>query len=163
MEKPWTRNVLGVASLTRTLDGTLVLAEVDERSRKTGPVRDAREEDLRRLVKLVLEALLANLENVRDVGHRQEVLHVVQAVRLRVRVRELGVDLGFTERLACHLEVTDEVVVFACAAGDLDDLGVVRGILRLDVRVCKRVNNPICRARYVVTVPIASLMRRPSS
>ncbi len=128
-------HILSVARLTRALDGALVLAKVDERSRQPCPVGDAREKDLRSLVELVLEALLADLEDVRDVGHRQEVLHVVQTIRLGIGVGELSVDLRLAERLAGHLEVADEVVVLAGATCDLDDLRIVRGVLRLDVRV----------------------------
>ena len=136
MEKPWTHNVLGVASLTRTLDGALVLAEVDERGGETCPVRDACEEQLGSLIELVLETLLSDLQDVCDVCHAKEVLHIVKTVRLRVRVRELGIDLGLADVLPRHLEVANEVVVLACVIRNLDDLGEVRGILGLDIRIC---------------------------
>lgn len=59
----------------------------------------------------------------------------MESVGLCVRVGELRVDLGLTQHLTRHLEVTDEVVLLASTVGDLDDLGVVGGVLRLDVRV----------------------------
>ena len=126
-------DLLSVASLARTLDGALVLPKVDERSSETRPVGDAREEDLRSLVEVVLETLLSNLQDIRDVGHTKEVLHVMETISLRVRVRQLGVDLGFTESLASHLEESYEVVMLASAAGDLDDLEEVGWILGLNV------------------------------
>ena len=57
----------------------------------------------------------------------------MEAVGLGVGVRKLCVDLGFAERLASHLEVTNELVVLASMVGNLDDLCEVRGILCLDV------------------------------
>lgn len=129
------RDLLRVAGLTRTLDGTLILAKVDESGSEARPVGNAREKQLRSLVKLVLEALLSDFENIRDVGHAQEILHVVQAIRLGVCVRKLGIDLGLAEVFTGHLKEADEIVVLAGAVCNLDELGVVGGILRLDVGV----------------------------
>ena len=126
---------LSVARFPRALNRTLVLAEIDESRSKTSPVGDAREEDLSSLVQLVLETLLSDFKNVRNVGHRQEVLHVMQTIRLRICVCQLGVNLRLAERLAGHLEVTNKVVGLAGATGDFDNLGIVRRILGLDVRV----------------------------
>jgi hypothetical protein len=33
-----------------------------------------------------------------------------------------------------HLEVFDQLIVFACAVGDLDDFSKIEGILSLDIR-----------------------------
>ncbi len=57
----------------------------------------------------------------------------MEVVGLGVGVRKLGVDLGFAERLASHLELTNEFVALAGIVGDLDDLGEVRGTLCLNV------------------------------
>lgn len=113
------------------------LAKINEGRGKTCPVGDAGEEKLRCFVKLVLEALLSDAEYVCDVGHGQELLHVVQAVRLRIRIRELRVDLRLAQRLARHLQEANEVVVLAGTVGDVDDLGEVGWIRGLDVRICK--------------------------
>lgn len=101
---------LSVASLPRALDCTLFFAEVDESGCETGPVGDAREQDLRSLSQLVFEALRARLEHIRDARHREEVLHVMESVSLRVRVREISADLGLAERLARRMEVAEEIV-----------------------------------------------------
>ena len=126
---------LRVASLAGALDGGLRLAKVDERRRETSPVRDRREQELGGLVQRVLETLLADNEDVRDVGKVQEVFHVVQTVGLGVGVCELCIDLGLAQGLARHLEVSNEIIVLACTACNLDDFSIVAGILGLDVRV----------------------------
>jgi len=126
---------LCVARLARAFDRSLSLPEVDERCCETGPVVNAAEQELGRLVELVLEALFANAEDVRYIGQGQELLHVVEAVGLGVRVRKLGIDPRLAERLAGHLKVADEIVMFAGMVRDLDDFGEVGRILRLDVRI----------------------------
>ena len=122
-----------MARLPRTLHRRLILAQINQRRRQPRPIRDARKQQLGRLVQLVLKALLADLEDVRDVRHREKVLHVVQPVRLRVRVRELRVDLGLAQRLARHLQEAHEVVVLVGVPCDFDDLGEVGGVFGFDV------------------------------
>lgn len=95
--------VLGVASLASTLNSGLVFTEIDEGGGETCPVGDAGEQEFRSLVQLVFEALLSDFENIGDVGHTEEVFHIVQPIGLRVRVSKFSVDLGFTKSLAGHL------------------------------------------------------------
>lgn len=128
-------HILGVTSLTSTLDSALVLTKVDEGGCKTGPVRNAREEQLGSLVQFVFETFFSNLKDICDVGQSQEVLHVVETIGLRVGVRQLGIHLGLANVLPCHLEITNKIVVLASAVRNLDDLSEVLGILSLDVRV----------------------------
>lgn len=75
------------------------------------------------LVEHVRETLLSDLEDVGDVGHTREILHVVQTVGLRVCVCKFSVKLGLAERLAGHLEVPDKIVVLAGVVCDLDNFG----------------------------------------
>lgn len=126
---------LSVTSFTSTLNGGLALTQVDESGSKTSPVRDTGEQQFGSLVQLVVEALLSNVQDISDVRHAKEVLHIVQAISLSIRVRQLGIDLRFAERLASHLEVTDEIVLLASTVSNLDDFGIVGRILSLDVRV----------------------------
>lgn len=93
----------------------MVLAEVDQSGGKTSPVGNAGEEKLGGLVQLVLEALLSNLQDVCDVGHSKEVLHVMKTVGLGISIRQLRIDLRFTERFASHLEEANQVIVLAGA------------------------------------------------
>ena len=129
---------LGVAGLARGVDRGLVLAEVDEGRGEAGPVGDGGEEQAGGLVHAGLEDLLARGELIGHVGHGEEVLHVVQPVRLGVRDGELRVDLRLAQRLAGHLQVPDQVVVLAGPTGRLDHLGVVGRVVGLDVRFCRR-------------------------
>lgn len=133
-------DVLCVTRLPGTFDCCLVLAQVDERCSQTSPVRDAGEKQLRRLIELILEALLANFQDVSNIGHAEEVFHVMQTVRLGVGIGELSVDLRFADRLASHLKEADEVVMFASVVADLDELSEVGRILGLDVGIWKRHN-----------------------
>ena len=57
----------------------------------------------------------------------------MQPVRLGIRISQLGIDLGFPQGLAGHLEVLDQFIVFACAVGDLDDFSIIEGILSFDI------------------------------
>jgi hypothetical protein len=88
------RDSLSIASLTRTLNSRLVFTEVNERSSQPCPVRDARKEELRSLIQFIVKALLPNLEDIRNVRHAEEIFHVVQPVRLGIRVCERRVNLG---------------------------------------------------------------------
>ena len=87
------------------------------------------------MVKLIIEALLADVKDISDVGEAKEVLHIVQAIRLGVRVRQLRVDLWLTKCLPSHLQVPDEIILFASAVGNFDHFSIVRRILSLDIRV----------------------------
>ena len=49
----------------------------------------------------------------------------MQTVGFGVRVCEFGIDFGFTERLASHLEETNQIVVLVRASGNLNDLDEV--------------------------------------
>lgn len=87
------------------------------------------------MIQLILEALLSDFQNISYIGHAQEVLHIMETIRLCIGIRELCIDLGLAKGLACHLEETNEIVVLACTVGDLDDLGEVRWVGSLNVRV----------------------------
>lgn len=87
------------------------------------------------MIELVVEALLADFEDVGDVSHGQEVLHIMEAVRFRICVGKLSVHLGFTKRPPGHLQVPNEIVMLARTARNLDSFDKVRGILGLDIRV----------------------------
>ena len=128
---------LSIAGLSSSIDRGLILPEVDQGSRQSRPVGNAREQDLGGIVQSILETLLADLKNVRNIGHGQEFLHVVESIGLGISVGQLCVDLGFTSRLPCHLQVSDEIVVLASPVGNFDDLGVVGGVISLDVGVCE--------------------------
>lgn len=128
-------NVLGVTGFASTFHGRLVLAQVNESRGKTRPIGDAGEKELGGLVQLILETLLSDLKNVCDIGHTQEVLHVMQTVRLSIGIGQFRVNLGLAKGLASHLEEPDEIIVFTSVVRDLDDLGIVGGILSLDVRI----------------------------
>lgn len=127
--------LLCVSSFPCTLHSCLVFSQVDECSSEPGPVGDAREEQFGCLVKLVVEALLSNLQNIRNVCHGQEVLHVVQSIGPCISIRELGVDLWLTKSLTCHLQIPHEIVMLASSVRNLDHLGKVRRILGLDIRI----------------------------
>ena len=58
----------------------------------------------------------------------------MQSIRLGIRIGQLSIDLGFPQGLAGHLEVLDQLIVFACTVGDLDDFGKIEGVLSLDIR-----------------------------
>ena len=131
----YSKNLLCITSLTCALHGSLVLTKVDECSSQPRPVGDAREKQLSCLIQLVVETFLSDFQNIGNVRKSQEVLHVVQAVRLRVGVRELRVDLRLAQRLARHLQIADKVVMLAGVVRDLDDLGEVGRVLCLDVRI----------------------------
>ena len=60
----------------------------------------------------------------------------MQPVRLGIRIGQLSIDLGFPQGLAGHLEVLDQLIVFACAVGDLDDFSKIGGVLSLDIGFC---------------------------
>ena len=57
----------------------------------------------------------------------------MQPIRFGIRIGQLSINLGFSQGLAGHLEVLDQLIMFACAVGDLDDLGKIGGILSLDI------------------------------
>jgi len=78
--------LLGVTSLPGSIDGRLIFAQVDQGGGQSSPVRDTGEEQLRSLIQLVVETLLSDLKNVRDIRHREEFFHVVETVRLRISV-----------------------------------------------------------------------------
>ena len=120
-----TECLLGISSLSGALHSGLILTQVDKSSSKSGPVRDAREEKFRCLIELVVEALLADFEDVGDIGHGQEVLHIMQAVRLRICVGKLGVHLRFAKRPPGHLQVSNKIVMLACTARNLDNFDKV--------------------------------------
>jgi len=61
--------VLSIASFPGTLDGSLILTQVDKCSGKTGPVGNAGEEQLCSLIKLVLKAFLSNNQYVCDIHY----------------------------------------------------------------------------------------------
>lgn len=113
--------LLGIASLSGTLHSGLILTQVDKSGSESGPVRDAVEEKFRRLIELVVEALLADFEDVSDIGHGQEVLHIMEAVRLRICIGKFGVHLRFAKRAPGHLQVSNEIVMLACTARNLDN------------------------------------------
>ena len=59
----------------------------------------------------------------------------MQPIRLGiVCIGQLSINLGFPHGFAGHLEVLDQLIVFARAVGDLDDFSKIGGILRLDVQ-----------------------------
>ena len=57
----------------------------------------------------------------------------MQPIRLGICIGQLSIDLGFPQSLAGHLEVLDQLIVFARAVGDLDDFSKIGGILSLDI------------------------------
>lgn len=126
---------LSVASFPSTLYGSLILSEVNQSGCQSSPVGNAREEKLSRLIQLVIEAFLSHFQDIGNISHGEEVLHVVQAIGLRVRMSELGVDLWFPQSFPGHLEVSNKVVIFIRTRCNFDNLDEVRWILRLDVRV----------------------------
>ena len=133
-----TLNALSVASLASTFNSCLVFTEVDERRSQASPVRDTREQKLGGLVELVVEALFTDIQNIRNIGHGQEVLHIVQSIGLGISMRKFSVDLWFPQALPGHLEEANKVVVLVGASCQFNDLRVVRRVLCLDVRVYER-------------------------
>lgn len=109
------RHSLCVTRFPGTLNGSLVFTKVYESSRQACPIRNAGEQEFRGLIQLILETFLSNFQDVSHIGHAKEVLHVVKSVSLGISIGQFGVDLGFTERLASHLEEADQVIVLACA------------------------------------------------
>ena len=86
----------------------------------------------------------------------------MEPVGFGVRVRELRVDLRFSERLARHLEIAHKVIVFTSLVRNLDDFDEVGGILGLDVRVSR--NGQSSREdKMNLNLPMESLIRKPSS
>jgi hypothetical protein len=86
--------LLCISCFTSALDGSLVFFQVDERGGKPGPIGNARKEQLGGLVQFVLETLLSYDEDICDIRHAEEILHVMKPVRLGVRIRKLRIDLG---------------------------------------------------------------------
>lgn len=113
----------------------MVLAEVDESSRQSSPVRDRSEEEFRSFVETSFESFLTSGKEVSNIGHSEKLLHVVKTISLGVRDGELSIDRGFSESLASHLEVSNEVVGLSSSRSGFDNLEVVRRIFSLDVRI----------------------------
>lgn len=128
-------DVLSVSSLSSSVDSSLVLAEVDEGSCQSSPVRDRSEKEFRSFVETCLESLLTSGEEVGNIGHSEELLHIVETISLGVGDGEFSIDRRFSESLASHLEVSNEVVGLSCPGSGFDNFEVVRRILSLDVRV----------------------------
>ncbi|PNY29194.1 Uncharacterized protein TCAP_00893 [Tolypocladium capitatum] len=126
---------LDVVGLPRAVNGSLVVTEVHKGGGELGPVGNAAVEDLGGLEQALLVGLVARLLNVGNVGGVQEVLELRELVQTSVAECQGSVDGGFTQRLASHAQVFDEVLVLARMGGNLDHLGVVLGIIGLDVRV----------------------------
>src|SRR6202044_1490569 len=80
----------------------------------------------------------SDFQNIRDVRHAKEVLHVVQAIGLGIRICQLRIDSRLTKRFASHLKEANKVVMLSSTIRDFDDFGEVGRIFSLDVRVCQR-------------------------
>jgi len=133
IEPPSCSNSLSIPCFSSTFDSSLVLAQIDESSGKTSPVRDTGEKQFGGLIELVLEALLSDFQNVRDVRHTKEVLHIVQTVSLGICVRQLRVNLGLPKRFTGHLKEANKVIMFASMTGYLNNFAEVRWILSFDI------------------------------
>jgi hypothetical protein len=59
---------------------------------------------------------------------------LANVIRLGICKGQLSISLGFPQVLAGHLEALDQLIVFACTVGDLDDFSKIEGILSLDIR-----------------------------
>lgn len=96
----------GAVRLTGAVHSPLELLQVDQGDGEPGKVGHVVEEQLGRVVHLVLETALADLEDVGVVGAGDELFEVGQAPGLGVRVDQLGLDVGLAGLLARHLQVS---------------------------------------------------------
>ena len=128
-------DILSVTRFPCTLNSGLVLSQVNEGSSESRPVGNAREQELGGLVQFVVETLLTHIQDIGNVRHSQEVLHIVQPVGLGISVSELRINFGFAEGFTSHLKVADKVILLACSIGNLDEFVKVRWVPSLNVRV----------------------------
>ena len=88
---------------------------------------------------------------VRDIGKMKyicniqagkEIFKVMKTIGLGEREQQVAIHLRFTNGLPRHLQVSDEIVILASPACNLNDLHVVAGIIGADVRVYMLVSPP---------------------
>jgi hypothetical protein len=82
---------------------------------------------------LARETFLSDFQNIRGVRHAKEVLRVMQAIGLGIRMRQLRIDSRFPKRFASYFREANEVVMFASVIGYFNDFGKVDWIFSLDI------------------------------
>mmetsp|Transcript_102832 Transcript_102832/g.290759 ORF Transcript_102832/g.290759 Transcript_102832/m.290759 type:complete len:976 (+) Transcript_102832:1169-4096(+) len=126
---------LGVVGLPGGLHGRGVLAELHVAGGQPGIVRDRLVEDLGRLVRPLVVQAVTDALHIRGVRAADKLLHVAQALSLRVGVDKFGVDQLVLGRDPGHEQVAHELLVVLLALRRLDDLHVVGRVLGLEVRL----------------------------
>ena len=124
-----------VVGLLRHVHSLAVLAQAHVGRRQLGGVAHVLVQDARSLVHLLVEAAVADHLDLGGVGSADELLQLVQAVQLRVGVRQRGVDARLLHGLAHHQQVVDQALVLAIALGGGDDVHEGGRVLGADVRL----------------------------
>mmetsp|Transcript_71220 Transcript_71220/g.201809 ORF Transcript_71220/g.201809 Transcript_71220/m.201809 type:complete len:370 (+) Transcript_71220:939-2048(+) len=124
---------LRVVGLLRRLHGLGVLAQHHVAGGELGVVRNRLVQDLRGLVCPLLVEAIADGLGVGRVRAANKLLHVPEALTLRVGVYELTVDDLVLLLVAGHQEEPHKLLVVLLALRGLDHLGVVGGVLGLQV------------------------------
>mmetsp|Transcript_97893 Transcript_97893/g.292428 ORF Transcript_97893/g.292428 Transcript_97893/m.292428 type:complete len:285 (-) Transcript_97893:1068-1922(-) len=124
---------LWVVCLARGLNRLRVLPELHVAGGQLGVIGDGLVEDLGGLVRSLLIEPVAHRLDVGRGRAAHKLLHLGQAVGLGVGVDELAVDELVLLLVPGHLQVAHKLLVVLLTLGRLDDLGVVRGVLGLEV------------------------------
>mmetsp|Transcript_743 Transcript_743/g.1767 ORF Transcript_743/g.1767 Transcript_743/m.1767 type:complete len:262 (-) Transcript_743:3186-3971(-) len=124
---------LGIVGLAGRLNSLRVLPKLHVARGKLRVVLDRLIEDLGGLVGTLLVKSVSHSLDVRRVCAADKLLHLGQAIGLGIRVHELRVNHLVLGLVASHEEVARQFLVVLLVLCCLDDLGVVRGILGLEV------------------------------
>ena len=122
-----------VVGLLRHIHGLAVLAQAHVGGRQLGGVAHVVVQDARSVVHLLVEAAVADHLDLGGVGRADELLELVQAVQLRVGVRQRRVHAGLLHGLAHHQQVAHQALVLAIALRSGDHIHERGRILGADV------------------------------
>jgi hypothetical protein len=124
---------LDVVRLPGTFNCCLVVLQMDERSRKLGPVGDVGEENLGSLVVALLVGLVTRSLDICNIGGTQEILELGQLVGTSKAEGQGSIDRYLAESLAGHPQVLDQLLILASMSGDLNDFQKVGWVASTDV------------------------------
>jgi len=78
---------------------------------------------------------IGQMKYICDIQAGKEIFKVMKTIGLGEREQQVAIHLRFTNGLPRHLQVSDEIVILASPACNLNDLHVVAWIIGADVRV----------------------------